>query len=169
MEAVSVLDSALHQGLLSQPDLVTIPAHLSGRRNARRARDWLRLTDARAESPLETRVRLICLDDGLSPPLLQWHVPDSEQGFSYRIDLGWPAQLVGVEADGKHPHSTPQALYRDRYRQNRLATLLPAACPCSASPGPTPTSRLESSSPSAQPSNTVLNYPMRGPHQRPTG
>ncbi|MFB7457403.1 hypothetical protein [Streptomyces sp. NPDC056188] len=125
VEAVSVLDSALHQGLLSQGDLLAIPAHLSGRPHAPRARAWLRLADGRAESPLETRVRLICLDDGLPPPLLQWHIPDPQQGRSYRIDLGWPTHLVGVEADGKAPHSLPQALYQDRLRQNRLATLLP--------------------------------------------
>ncbi|WP_112465445.1 type IV toxin-antitoxin system AbiEi family antitoxin domain-containing protein [Streptomyces triticisoli] len=124
-EAVSVLDSALHQGLLTEPDLRTIPPLLSGRPHARRAREWLRLADGRAESPLETRVRLICLDDGLPPPLLQWRIVDPAQGCSYRIDLGWPTHLVGVEADGKAPHGTPQALYQDRHRQNRLTTLLP--------------------------------------------
>ncbi|WP_326803889.1 type IV toxin-antitoxin system AbiEi family antitoxin domain-containing protein [Streptomyces sp. NBC_01788] len=125
VEAVSVLDSALHKGLLSEPDLLTIPAHLSGRPHAPRARAWLRLADARAESPLETRVRLICLDDGLPPPVLQWRIPDLEHNRSYRIDLGWPTHLVGIETDGKAPHSTPQALYQDRFRQNRLVTLLP--------------------------------------------
>ncbi|MFH9982620.1 hypothetical protein ACH4ND_25940 [Streptomyces sp. NPDC017179] len=124
-EAVSVLDSALHEGLLSHPDLLGIPAFLSGRPGAPRAREWLRLADGRAESPLETRVRLICLDDGLPPPLLQWRIGDPERGCSYRIDLGWPTHLVGVEADGKAPHSTPQALYQDRHRHNRLSTLLP--------------------------------------------
>ncbi|MGW1002010.1 hypothetical protein [Streptomyces sp. NPDC002520] len=125
MEAVSVLDSALHQGLLAESDLHKIPTHLSGRPHAPRARTWLRLANARAESPLETRVRLICLDDGLPLPVLQWRIPDLEQGCSYRIDLGWPARLVGIEADGKAPHSTPQALYKDRFRHNRLSTLLP--------------------------------------------
>ncbi|WP_159025007.1 type IV toxin-antitoxin system AbiEi family antitoxin domain-containing protein [Streptomyces sp. CB01373] len=124
-EAVSVLDSALHQGLLSEPDLLTIPPLLSGRPHAPRAREWLRLADGGAESPLETRVRLICLDGGLPPPVLQWRIRDPEQGRSYRIDLGWPAHLVGIEADGEAPHSTPQALYQDRHRQNRLTTLLP--------------------------------------------
>ncbi|MES4909039.1 MULTISPECIES: type IV toxin-antitoxin system AbiEi family antitoxin domain-containing protein [unclassified Streptomyces] len=124
-EAVSVLDSALHQGVLTAADRLTLPAHLSGRPGARQARAWVPLADARAESPLETRIRLICLDDGLPPPLPQWPVPDPERGRILRIDLGWPAQRVGIEADGQGPHGTPQALYQDRFRQNRLATLVP--------------------------------------------
>ncbi|MFF7140631.1 type IV toxin-antitoxin system AbiEi family antitoxin domain-containing protein [Streptomyces nodosus] len=126
MEAVSVLDSALHQGLLTDLDLLAIPPLLSGRPGAPRARTWLPLANAQAESPLETRVRLICLDGGLPPPVLQWRILDPIQGCSYRIDLAWPTHLVGIEADGKAPHSTPRALYQDRSRQNRLSTLLPA-------------------------------------------
>ncbi|MGO4749849.1 type IV toxin-antitoxin system AbiEi family antitoxin domain-containing protein [Streptomyces sp. 2MCAF27] len=124
-EAVGMLDSALHQGVLTSADHLTLPAHLSGRPGAHQARTWLPLADARAESPLETRIRLICLDGGLPPPVLQWPVPDPERGRILRIDLGWPAQRVGIEADGQGPHGTPQALYQDRFRQNRLATLIP--------------------------------------------
>lgn len=124
-EAVSMLDSALHQGVFTSADRLTLPAHLSGRPGASRARAWLPLADARAESPLETRIRLICLDGGLPPPVLQWRIPDPAQNRTYRIDLGWPAHLIGIEADGQGPHGTPQALYQDRFRQNRLATLVP--------------------------------------------
>ncbi|GAB2877057.1 hypothetical protein [Streptomyces mayteni] len=122
-EAVSVLDSALHRGLLTSPQEVA--PHLPRRAGARRARLWLPLANGLSESPLETRIRLLCLDGGLPPPLLQWRVWDPAHGRHYRLDLGWPSQLVGVEADGKGPHGTPQALHRDRFRQNRLATLLP--------------------------------------------
>jgi putative AbiEi antitoxin of type IV toxin-antitoxin system len=125
LEAVSTLDSALHQGLLTNAERLAVLSHLSGRRGAPRARDWLRLADRRAESPLETRIRLICLDGGLPPPQLQWPVWDSDHACGYRLDLAWPAHLVAIEADGRGPHATPQALYRDRHRQNRLATLLP--------------------------------------------
>ncbi|WP_311598620.1 type IV toxin-antitoxin system AbiEi family antitoxin domain-containing protein [Streptomyces millisiae] len=123
--AVSSLDSALHQKLLTEADRLTVLSHLSGRPGAPRARDWMRLADHRAESPLETRIRLICLDGGLPPPLLQWPIWDPHHRCGYRIDLGWPHHLVALEADGTGPHTTPQALYRDRTRQNRLACLLP--------------------------------------------
>jgi hypothetical protein len=89
------------------------------------ARQYLDQADGRAESPLETRIRLLALDGGLPPPVLQWRIQDPDHGCHYRIDLGWPQFLLGLEADGLGPHGTPQALYRDRHRQNRLATLLP--------------------------------------------
>ena len=124
-EAVSVLDSALNQGLLSQSDRQLVLAHLSGRKGARRARTWLDLAVDRAESPLETRLRLACLDGGLPPPVLQWPIRDPDSGQQFRIDLGWPSQLVGLEADGISVHASPAALYQDRHRQNRLAALVP--------------------------------------------
>ncbi|MEU1785514.1 type IV toxin-antitoxin system AbiEi family antitoxin domain-containing protein [Streptomyces sparsogenes] len=107
-EAVSVLDSALHQGVLTSADRLTLPTHLSGRPGARQARTWIPLANARAESPLETRIRLICLDGGLPPPVLQWPIPDPERGRAFRIDLGWPAQRVGTEADGQGPMPPPK-------------------------------------------------------------
>ncbi|WP_431046315.1 type IV toxin-antitoxin system AbiEi family antitoxin domain-containing protein [Streptomyces sp. P1-3] len=114
-EAVSALDSALHQRLLAEADRRTVLTHLSGRPGAPRARTWVPLADARAESPLETRIRLICLDGGLPPPVLQWRIQDPQQGWRFRIDLGWPARLVGVEADGRSAHGALPALYQDRF------------------------------------------------------
>ena len=125
VEAVSTLDSALQLGLLGHAGCDEVAAHLSGRHGAQQARDRLSLADGRAESPLETRVRLVCLDGGLPLPLLQWRIWDPQYGYTFRIDLGWPQQLVGVEADGKSPHALPQAVYKDRFRQNRLAALVP--------------------------------------------
>ena len=125
VEAVSTLDSALQLGLLGHAGCHDVAAHLSGRHGAQQARDRLSLADGRAESPLETRVRLVCLDGGLPLPLLQWRIWDPQYGYTFRIDLGWPQQLVGVEADGKSPHALPQAVYKDRFRQNRLAALVP--------------------------------------------
>lgn len=125
MEAVSALDSALHQRLLTAAHRETVLAHLRRRPGACRARGYVDLADGRAESPLETRIRLICHDAGLPRPILQWAISDPTQGCTYRIDLGWPAHLVGVEADGKLPHNTPDAIYQDRFRQNRLMALLP--------------------------------------------
>ncbi|TKA08386.1 type IV toxin-antitoxin system AbiEi family antitoxin domain-containing protein [Actinacidiphila oryziradicis] len=123
--AVSMLDSALHKGVLGPGDRSAVAAQLWNRPNAEQARSWLDLADPRAESPLETRVRLACLDDGLPSPVLQWRIPDPHQRSDWRIDLGWPAQLVGLEADGREEHDKPEALHRDRFRQNRLVTLVP--------------------------------------------
>ena len=68
---------------------------------------------------------LVFLDGGLPQPLLQWPIRDPQLGREFRIDLGWPTKLVGVEADGTSVHGSPRAIYQDRHRQNRLAALLP--------------------------------------------
>lgn len=116
--AVSVLDSALHQGLLpgGAGDLARV---LRGYPGGQRAHRLMRQADGRAESPLETRGRLVCTDAGMPPEVLQWALSDAD-GARYRIDLGWPSRGVGVEADGRAVHGAPEALYADRHRQNAL-------------------------------------------------
>ncbi|WP_261558740.1 endonuclease domain-containing protein [Frankia tisae] len=167
-------------------------------------RDWFDLVDGRAESPLESRLRLLLADADLPPPEVQWPVWDgdgahprpedgsegpvgpaestesagsssSESAGSVtgqrgrrtaaagawspvpgppvsgspvpgppvsgspvpgplvsgptafrrgrllaRVDLAWPEARVAVEADGAAVHSQPDALFRDRIRQNAL-------------------------------------------------
>lgn len=142
MTAVSVLDSALHQDRLptgrtgrtgsTGPDgpsgadgpaaVETLLHRLPG---ARQARSLLAEGDRRAESPLETRSRLVCADAGMPPETLQWPLPDLTTGTRYRIDLGWPSRGVGVEADGRAVHGEPDALYADRRRQNALLAAHP--------------------------------------------
>lgn len=72
------------------------------------------LADAGSESPLETGVRLAIVDGGLPAPELQIPV------LGYRIDMGYPAQLLGIEADGRTVHDRLEALYADRTRANLL-------------------------------------------------
>ncbi|WFE45560.1 type IV toxin-antitoxin system AbiEi family antitoxin domain-containing protein [Verrucosispora sp. WMMD1129] len=118
--AVCVLDSALNRKLVSEADFAAIPALIAGRRGARVARQCLAEADGRAQSPLETRTRLRCVDGGVPPDVLQLEVRDDD-GYLLGIgDLGWRRSRVIAEADGAAPHRTPQAVYEDRIRQNRL-------------------------------------------------
>ncbi|MTK02571.1 type IV toxin-antitoxin system AbiEi family antitoxin domain-containing protein [Micromonospora sp. CP22] len=118
--AVCVLDSALNRRLLTEADLAAIPALLTGRRGAVAARQRLTEADGRAQSPLETRTRLRCVDGGVPPDVLQLEVRDDD-GYLLGIgDLGWRGPRVIAEADGAAPHGTPQAVFEDRVRQNRL-------------------------------------------------
>lgn len=121
--AVSVMDSALQQGLL--PGGTDELHHmLRGYPGGERARGLLCQADGHAESPLETRGRLVCTDAGMPPEVLQWRLSDAS-GARYRIDLGWPSRGVGVEADGRAVHGEPEALYADRHRQNALLSAYP--------------------------------------------
>jgi hypothetical protein len=118
--AVSILDAALHEQLLGADDLTAIGARLARRRGGRACRSRLALADGRSESPLETRLRLLLHDAGLSPETLQF-VIRGDAGYPIaRLDLAWPSRLLDVEADGIAPHSGPEALFRDRERQNAL-------------------------------------------------
>ncbi|SCL39066.1 type IV toxin-antitoxin system AbiEi family antitoxin domain-containing protein [Micromonospora aurantiaca (nom. illeg.)] len=118
--AVCVLDSALNQRILAENDLSLVLTHLTGRRGAAAARGYLAEADGRAQSPLETRARLRCVDGGVPPDVLQLPVRD-EDGYLLGVgDLAWRGARLIAEADGRGPHLTPQAIYADRFRQNRL-------------------------------------------------
>lgn len=118
--AVSVLDSALNRRLITEADLLTIPRLVRGRRGAVAARRHLAEADGRAQSPLETRTRLRCVDGKVPPDVLQVAVRDGD-GYLLGVgDLGWRGPKVIAEADGRGPHGTPVAAFADRRRQNRL-------------------------------------------------
>ncbi|MEU4816663.1 MULTISPECIES: type IV toxin-antitoxin system AbiEi family antitoxin domain-containing protein [Micromonospora] len=118
--AVCVLDSALNQRILAENDLSLVLTHLTGRRGAAAARGYLAEADGRAQSPLETRARLRCVDGGVPPDVLQLPVRD-EDGYLLGVgDLAWRGARLIAEADGRGPHLTPQAVYADRFWQNRL-------------------------------------------------
>ncbi|WP_342199569.1 type IV toxin-antitoxin system AbiEi family antitoxin domain-containing protein [Micromonospora cremea] len=118
--AVSVLDSALNRRLVAADDLLSIPRLIRGRRGAVAARGYFGEADGRAQSPLETRARLRCVDGRVPSDTLQLEVRDDD-GYLLGIgDLGWRAPRVIAEADGRDAHDTPQAAFADRRRQNRL-------------------------------------------------
>ncbi|MET8524576.1 type IV toxin-antitoxin system AbiEi family antitoxin domain-containing protein [Micromonospora sp. NPDC005172] len=118
--AVSVLDSALNRRLVTAEDLLALPRLIRGRRGAIAARAFLAEVDGRAQSPLETRARLRCVDGRVPPDALQLEVRDDD-GYLLGIgDLGWRGYQLIAEADGRDPHGLPDAVFADRHRQNRL-------------------------------------------------
>jgi Protein of unknown function (DUF559) len=121
-QAVAMLDAALNGGRISPEEIPAIRLMTRGRAGCGRSAGWWRLVDGRAESPLETRIRLLLLDAGHEPEALQWLVEDRGTPVA-RLDLAWPSRRLALEADGAEPHQRPEALYRDRIRQNALVTL----------------------------------------------
>ncbi|CAM3661238.1 type IV toxin-antitoxin system AbiEi family antitoxin domain-containing protein [Isoptericola cucumis] len=121
--AVAVLDNAVHQDLIARAEVEAAHDLARGRRGVERTHGWWRLTDGRAESPLETFARLDCLDAGVPPDDLQHVVEDPDGRFLGRSDLAWSlpdGRWVLLEVDGVGVHSAPEALLEDRRRQNRL-------------------------------------------------
>jgi very-short-patch-repair endonuclease len=117
-QAVAMMDAALRSGRVSELGLAR--AAVGRLPGARRAETWWALADRRAESALETRLRLLLMDAKLAPEELQWPIVDRVGRVIARLDLAWPSHRLDVEADGAAVHETPAAVYRDRHRQNLL-------------------------------------------------
>ncbi|GAA3747254.1 type IV toxin-antitoxin system AbiEi family antitoxin domain-containing protein [Salinactinospora qingdaonensis] len=123
--AVSLMDSARNLGLVGDAEFARLPRGNTGRRGNAASAAWWRLSDTRAQSPLETRVRLVCVDAGITPDGLQHPLPLSGERTTLYGDLWWDAGPLLVEADGAEPHSRPQTIVGDRHRQNALLNAYP--------------------------------------------
>jgi hypothetical protein len=117
--SVPAVDAAIHSGLIDA-DLIGVDAILRRRRGAIQARAALELVDGRAESPLESRGRLRCVDAKLAPDTLQAEIHDRAGQLIARVDMLWSGRRLVAEADGGQFHEQPDALFRDRSRQNDL-------------------------------------------------
>jgi hypothetical protein len=120
--ALATLDAALRSGMCRRADLRRAVDLQAGRRGIAAARELLELASPLAESPMESEVRLVILDAGLPPPILQYEVVEA-RGRTWRLDFAWPERLVAAEYDGVDWHSGPEAFFRDRRRSSALQEL----------------------------------------------
>ncbi len=119
VEAVVAADMALHKRLC---DLVQLRGYIAAngdRRGIARLRRVVALAEPAAESPMETRLRLLLVLAGLPRPCAQVPLHDEEGRFLGRPDLYYPNQRLGLEYDGA---SHSNSLANDDRRQNRLLT-----------------------------------------------
>jgi very-short-patch-repair endonuclease len=116
-DAVVAIDQLVSAGLadLSSIRELVLTTHGPGSARARRA---CALADGRAESPQETRLRLLIGRSRLSPPVAQFTVRHGGR-FVARVDFAWPEKRVAVEYDGLW-HAEDGQFARDRQRLNRL-------------------------------------------------
>lgn len=112
-----IFDAALHRRMVGKGQLhLWIDAH-RGFRGIGVLRQALVLADHRAESPMETRLRLLFVLAGLPRPSVQVRLYDSRALLLARPDLYYPIHRLAIEYDGAtHRHS----LAADNRRQNRL-------------------------------------------------
>ena len=119
--AVSALDHALCQRLVDDSAPSVLEPRLWRQRGATDARRRLRLGDGRAQSPLETRIRLIAVAARIPPDELQLPVHDASGHLLGYGDLAWhrpDGRTLVVEADGRRWHEAPEAVLHDRRRAN---------------------------------------------------
>jgi hypothetical protein len=129
VSAVSLIESAARQQFLTPEEVDERLNCLNRARGVRSARVAVGLVELASESPLETALRLALLDAGLPSPLLQLRFQAG--AVRGRIDLAYPAELLGgapdgryvglaIEADGRGAHEQPSAFDHDRVRQTAL-------------------------------------------------
>lgn len=107
-DAIASIDSALHQGLLGEPELDRLFALLP-----ERCARWRGLLDATAESGLESLLRVPCRDRGWR---VETQVPAPGGGRSDLLVDGW----LYVEADGSSWHDDPAQAAKDRRRNSAI-------------------------------------------------
>jgi very-short-patch-repair endonuclease len=80
--------------------------------------DPVELADGLAESPRETRLRLLLHRSALPSPVPQ-HTVRNGRRFVARVDFAWPELRLALEYDGVW-HGEPGQFGRDRHRLNQL-------------------------------------------------
>jgi very-short-patch-repair endonuclease len=116
-DAVVAVDQLIAAGLVNLGSVRELAAGSRGPGSAR-ARSACALADGRAESPQETRLRLLIRRSALPLPVAQFTVWSGGR-FVARVDFAWPGHRVGIEYDGLWHAGTDQ-FARDRRRLNRL-------------------------------------------------
>jgi hypothetical protein len=116
-EAVVVTDMALHAGLASLDGLKRLCAERARSLGVARLRRVTEFAEPAAESPMESRLRMLLVVDGLPRPQAQVRLLDSNDRFLGRPDLYYPSHRLGLEFDGG-THRT--SMVEDNRRQNRL-------------------------------------------------
>jgi hypothetical protein len=123
LQAVQRLDALTNATDVKITGVEAIIAENSGARGLVRLRAVLPLVDGGAESPQETRTRLVLIDAGLPRPQTQIVVLNEYGDFVARIDMGYEDLRVGIEYDGPQHWTDPEQRDRDIDRYSALLDL----------------------------------------------
>ena len=116
-EATAWVDEALHKGLVDLEALRAWAAGHAGTYGIEAFRRTLRVADGGAESPMETRLRLVLLEGALPAPETQARLTDTAGEFVARVDLYYPEARLAIEYDGS---THRDSIAEDNRRHNRL-------------------------------------------------
>jgi hypothetical protein len=104
-------------------DLTTLDAYL-GRlrriRGLRLARRTVPQLEPRADSPPESRLRMLIVDNGFPRPVANEDVFGSACGWIARPDLAYPKLKIAIEYEGRHHQEDPAQYDRDIHRDRDL-------------------------------------------------
>lgn len=117
------VDAVLAATGVTVDDIHVIVGRNRGARHIRRLRAVLDIADGGAESPQESRLRLVLIRAGLPRPVTQIPVCNAAGRVVRRIDMGWPDWKVGVEYDGAQHWTDPRQYAGDIDRLEFFADL----------------------------------------------
>jgi very-short-patch-repair endonuclease len=116
-ERVAAVDALGFRCGVTTADVLAVRHRHLGAHGAGDVADVLALVDPRAESPMESRVRVALVLGGL-PPEVQY--PVVLRGRRYRLDLAYPERRIAVEYDGDD-HRTQRRARSDLIREAALS------------------------------------------------
>ncbi|MGH3977483.1 MAG: endonuclease domain-containing protein [Pseudonocardiaceae bacterium] len=119
VEAVVAVDALARAGRFDPYALWRIHGRYPRARWRRRVPGVIELSDPKAESPMETRSRLVLVLRELPRPEVQYRVYDEYGEFVARLDMAYPWLRLGMEYDGRG-HLTAWQQAEDARRANRL-------------------------------------------------
>ncbi|WP_028935469.1 endonuclease domain-containing protein [Pseudonocardia spinosispora] len=122
VESVVAVDALARGGGFTPSAVLHLADRYPGARGTLRLPEVIRLSEPAAESPMESRLRMLLVLAGLPRPAVQHTVLDALGRFVARIDLAYPDRLVAIEYDGSD-HFTDQRVISDGDRATRLADL----------------------------------------------
>jgi very-short-patch-repair endonuclease len=99
-QALVHLDALARASGLKVNDVLTLADSRPGTRGVRRLRATLQHVDGGAESPQETRLRMVLIRANLPKPQTQIEFRDRHGRVRVRVDMGWREWKVAVEYDG---------------------------------------------------------------------
>ena len=122
VEAVVAVDALAHRTAFAPAELLARLGREPRARGCRRLAEVVALAEPRAESPMESRLRVGLVRAGLPAPLVQFVITDEYDFPLARVDLAYPAAKLAIEYDGAH-HFDARRARADRQRDAELAGL----------------------------------------------
>jgi hypothetical protein len=119
--AIIRVDALANATGLKPDDIERVAENRPGARGMMQLRRVLELMDGGAESPQETRTRLLLIAAGFPKPQTQIVVVDEYGEFVGRVDMGWQEWKIAVEYDGPQHWTDPDQHARDIDRLAKLA------------------------------------------------
>jgi hypothetical protein len=119
VDSVVAVDAMLAARQVTRASLIEIAEQRERWPGLRQFKSVLALCDAGAESPMESRLRLVLVLGGLPRPVTQCTVRTGDGVFVARLDLAYPEKRLGIEYEGDQ-HRSRGVFQQDLRRLNAL-------------------------------------------------